>query len=189
MRVIIQRALGGPGVLELAEVERPEPGFGQVLIATGAIGVNPVDVHVRSGALPLLGEPPFTLGWDVAGVVEAVGPGVSAFSEGDEVLGLLAMPGAGNTYAEYVLASVNEIVPRPAGLSVEQAAGLPMAGLTAWQGLVGLARVEPGQRVLVHQPPHGVGHLAVQIAKARGAHVVATASAGKHELLQPARCG
>ncbi|MEV4087836.1 NADP-dependent oxidoreductase [Nonomuraea fuscirosea] len=184
MRVIIQRALGGPGVLELAEVERPEPGFGQVLIATRAIGVNPVDVHVRSGALPLLGEPPFTLGWDVAGVVEAVGPGVSAFSEGDEVLGLLAMPGAGNTYAEYVLASVNEIVPRPAGLSVEQAAGLPMAGLTAWQGLVGLARVEAGQRVLVHRAAGGVGHLAVQIAKARGAHVVATASAGKHELLR-----
>jgi NADPH:quinone reductase-like Zn-dependent oxidoreductase len=184
MRVITQSALGGPGVLEIAEADRPEPGYGQVLIATGAIGVNPVDVHVRSGALPLLGEPPFTLGWDVAGVVEAVGPGVSAFAPGDEVLGLLAMPGAGNTYAEYVLASVNEIVPKPAGLSVEQAAGLPMAGLTAWQSLVGMARVGEGQRVLVHRAAGGVGHLAVQVAKARGAHVVATASAGKHELLR-----
>ncbi|TDD11982.1 NADP-dependent oxidoreductase [Nonomuraea diastatica] len=141
-------------------------------------------MHVRSGTLPLLGEPPFTLGWDVAGVVEAVGPGVSAFAPGDEVLGLLAMPGAGNTYAEYVLAAVNEIVPKPADFSVEQAAGLPMAGLTAWQSLVGLARVEKGQRVLVHRAAGGVGHLAVQVAKARGAHVVATASPGKHELLR-----
>ncbi|MEE1942921.1 NADP-dependent oxidoreductase [Streptomyces sp. TRM 70361] len=184
MRVVTQHTLGDPSVLELTEAARPEPGPGQVLIRTGAIGVNPIDGHVRSGAMPTLGEPPFTVGWDVAGTVEVPGPGVSAFAPGDEVLGMLALPGAGSTYAEYVLASVNEIVRKPAGLTVEQAAGLPMAGLTAWQSLVGLARLRPGQRVLVHRAAGGVGHLAVQIAKARGARVTGTASAGKHGLLR-----
>ncbi|MEU7061194.1 NADP-dependent oxidoreductase [Streptomyces sp. NPDC046197] len=184
MRVITQQAVGDPAVLELVEAACPEPGYGQVLIRTGAVGVNPVDAHVRSGALPMLGEPPFTVGWDIAGTVETAGPGVSAFVAGDEVMGMLALPGAGNTYADYVLASVNEIVSKPAGLTVEQAAGLPMAGLTAWQSLVGLAHLQPGQRVLVHRAAGGVGHLAVQIAKALGAHVIATASAGKHDLLR-----
>ncbi|MEU6687274.1 NADP-dependent oxidoreductase [Streptomyces sp. NPDC046832] len=184
MRVITQRTVGDPTVLELVEAARPEPGQGQVLIKTGAIGVNPVDAHVRSGALPMLGDAPFTVGWDIAGTVETAGPGVSAFVPGDEVLGMLALPGAGNTYADYVLASVNEIVHKPTDLTVEQAAGLPMAGLTAWQSLVGLAHLQPGQRVLVHRAAGGVGHLAVQIAKARGAHVIATASAGKHDLLR-----
>ncbi|MFI5687663.1 NADP-dependent oxidoreductase [Streptomyces sp. NPDC051636] len=184
MRVITQHIVGDPSVLEIAEIARPEPSYGQVLIKVGAIGVNPVDGHVRSGAMAMLGRPPFTVGWDVAGTVETVGPGVSAFALGDEVLGMLALPGAGNTYAEYVLASINEIVHKPTGLTVEQAAGLPMVGLTAWQSLVGLAQIQPGQRVLVHRAAGGVGHLAVQIAKARGAHVLGTASVGKHELLR-----
>lgn len=184
MRIITQHTVGDPSVLETAEVARPEPSHGQVLIKTGAIGVNPVDGQVRSGSFPMLGEPPFTVGWDIAGTVETVGPGVSAFAPGDEVLGMLALPGAGNTYAEYVLASVNEIVHKPTGLTVEQAAGLPMAGLTAWQSLVALARIQPGQRVLVHRAAGGVGHLAVQIAKAHGAYVIGTASAGKHGLLR-----
>ncbi|MGP4051446.1 NADP-dependent oxidoreductase [Streptomyces sp. 2A115] len=184
MRVITQHTVGDPSVLKMVEAARPEPSHGQVLIRTGAIGVNPVDAQVRSGAFPMLGEPPFTVGWDIAGAVETVGSGVSAFASGDEILGMLALPGAGNTYAEYVLASVNEIIHKPTELTVEQAAGLPMAGLTAWQSLVGLARVQPGQRVLVHRAAGGVGHLAVQIAKARGAHVIGTASAGKHDLLR-----
>ncbi|MFJ1996746.1 NADP-dependent oxidoreductase [Streptomyces asiaticus] len=184
MRAITQHTVGGPSVLELVEADCPEPAYGQVLIRTGAIGVNPVDGQVRSGESAMLGEPPFTVGWDIAGTVEAAGPGVSAFAPGDEVLGMLALPGAGNTYAEYVLASVNEIVHKPAGLTMEQAAGLPMAGLTAWQSLVGLARIQPGQRVLVHRAAGGVGHLAVQIARARGAHVIGTASAAKHDLLR-----
>ncbi|MFF3243756.1 NADP-dependent oxidoreductase [Streptomyces sp. NPDC002870] len=184
MRVITQHTFGGPSVLELVEAARPEPGHGQVLIKTGAIGMNPVDATVRSGAWPMLGEPPFTIGWDIAGTVETAGLGVSAFAPGDQVLGMLAFPGAGNTYAEYVLASVNEIIHKPSDLTIEQAAGLPLAGLTAWQSLVGLAQIQPGQRVLVHRAAGGVGHLAVQIAKARGAHVTGTASAGKHDLLR-----
>jgi NADPH:quinone reductase-like Zn-dependent oxidoreductase len=183
MRVITQHTVGDPSVLTMVEAARPEPRHGQVLIRTGAIGVNPVDAQVRSGAFPMLGEPPFTVGWDVAGTVETVGSGGSAFAPGDEVLGMLALPGTGNTYAEYVIAAADEIIHKPTELNVAQAAGLPMAGLTAWQSLVGLARVQPGQRVLVHRAAGGVGHIAVQIAKARGAHVIGTASAGKHDLL------
>ncbi|MEU8382790.1 NADP-dependent oxidoreductase [Streptosporangium sp. NPDC048865] len=184
MRVITQSAVGAPSVLAVAEIDRPEPGHGQVLIRVGAAGVNPVDAAVRSGLLPLLGPPPFTLGWDVAGTVESTGPGVSAFAPGDEVLGLLAFPGPGNAYAEYVLASPNEIVHRPAALPLEQAGGLPLAGLTAWQALVGIARVTEGRRVLVHAAAGGVGHLAVQIAASTGAHVIGTARATKHGLLR-----
>ncbi|MFF5111235.1 NADP-dependent oxidoreductase [Streptosporangium sp. NPDC000509] len=184
MRVITQSAVGAPSVLDVAEVDRPEPDHGQVLIKVGAAGVNPVDEVVRAGLFPLLGPPPFTLGWDVAGTVESTGPGVSAFAPGDEVLGLLAFPDAGNAYADYVLASPNEIVHRPATLPVEQAGGLPLAGLTAWQALVGIARLDEGQRVLVHAAAGGVGHLAVQIAAYLGAHVTGTARAAKHDFLR-----
>ncbi|MDP9863775.1 MULTISPECIES: NADP-dependent oxidoreductase [Streptosporangium] len=184
MRAVTQSAFGGPSVLQLAEVDRPVPDHGQVLIKVEAAGVNPVDGAVRSGVYPLLGTPPFSLGWDVAGVIEATGPGVSAFAPGDEVLGLLAFPGAGNAYADYVLASPNEIIHRPAGLTAQEAGGLPLAGLTAWQALVGIARVGEGRRVLVHAAAGGVGHLAVQIAKAHGAHVVGTARAAKHAFLR-----
>ncbi|MFB9676896.1 NADP-dependent oxidoreductase [Streptosporangium vulgare] len=184
MRVITQSAVGDPSVLGVAEADRPEPDHGQVLIKVRAAGVNPVDGAVRAGLFPLLGPPPFTLGWDVAGTVESTGPGVSAFAPGDEVLGLLAFPRAGNAYADYVLASPNEIVHRPAVLPVEQAGGLPLAGLTAWQALVGIARVTEGQRVLVHAAAGGVGHLAVQIAASFGAHVIGTARTAKHDLLR-----
>ncbi len=184
MRTITQSTFGGPPVLEVVEVDVPRPEYGQVLVEIGAAGVNPVDLAVRSGAYPLLGEPPFTLGWDVAGVVREVGLGVSAFAPGDEVMGLVAFPAAGNAYGDFVLASPNELVHKPPLLAMEQAGGLPLAGLTAWQALVGIARIEEGQRVLIHRAAGGVDHLAVQIAKARGAHVIGTARAVKHELLR-----
>ncbi|GAA3001658.1 NADP-dependent oxidoreductase [Streptosporangium longisporum] len=184
MRAITQSAFGEPSVLVSVETDRPEPAFGEVLIKVGAAGVNPIDVVVRAGFYPMLGDPPFTLGWDVAGTVESTGPGVSAFAPGDEVLGLLAFPGPANVYADYVLASPNEIVHRPAALSVPEAAGLPLAGLTAWQALVGIAGIGEGDRVLVHAAGGGVGHLAVQIAASRGAHVIGTARAAKHDLLR-----
>lgn len=133
---------------------------------------------------PLLGEPPFTLGWDVAGVIASTGPGVSAFAPGDEVLGLVGFPGAGNTYADYVLASANELIPKPAALTMEQAGGLPLAALTAWQALIGIARISAGQRILIHRAAGGVGHLAIQVAKTRKAHVIGTASAAKHGFLR-----
>jgi len=199
MRIITQQTVGGPNVLEVADVVRPEPGYGQVLVNVGAAGVNPVDLVTRAGAYQprdreggdelrfgsgLLGAPPFTLGWDVAGVIESVGVGVSAFGPGDEVFGLLAFPGAGNSYADYVLASPNEIIRRPTRLTIEQAGAFPLAALTAWQALVGIAKVAPGQRVLIHAAAGGVGHLAVQVAKAQGAYVIGTASAPKHDVVK-----
>lgn len=183
MRIITQSAYGEPSVLDVAEVERPVPGYGQILIELGAAGINPVDVAVRAGWFPLL-EPPFTLGWDVAGTVVGVGTGISEFAAGDEVFGLLAFPDPANAYADYVLASPNEVIAKPTELTMEQAGALPLAGLTAWQAMVGIADVSAGQRVLVHRAAGGVGHLAVQIAAARGAHVIGTASAGKHEFVR-----
>lgn len=183
MRIVTQAVLGKPSVLEIIEVDRPVPDHGQVLIKVGAAGINPVDVAVREG-YPLLGEPPFTLGWDVAGVIESAGPGVSAFAPGDEVLGLIGFPKAGNTYADYVLVSPNELIRKPAALTTQQAGGLPLAALTVWQALIGIAGISAGQRVLIQRAAGGVGHLAIQVAKTRKAHVIGTASAAKHDYLR-----
>ncbi|MFC3894708.1 NADP-dependent oxidoreductase [Lentzea rhizosphaerae] len=183
MRVITQKTVGDASVLEVAEVAKPVPGAGQVLVKVGAAGVNPVDTHIRAGAFPALGEPPFTLGWDVAGTVEQAGEGVQ-FAAGDEVYGLLPFPGAGGGYAEYVVANAADLVLRPAHLTVEEAGAVPLVALTAWQALVGRGGLSAGQRVLIHAAAGGVGHVAVQIAKARGAYVVGTASAAKHDFLR-----
>ncbi|UNO43013.1 NADP-dependent oxidoreductase [Streptomyces sp. MST-110588] len=180
MRAVTQYSFGGPEVLELTEVARPRPSLNEVLVRVRAAGVNPIDAHVRSGALPLLGRPPFTVGWDISGVVEEVAPGVSRFVPGDEVYGMPYIPLAANGYAEYTVAPSRQLARKPATIGHVQAAGLPLAGLTAWQALADAARVQDGQRVLVHGGGGGVGHLAVQIAKALGAEVLATASAAKH---------
>jgi NADPH:quinone reductase-like Zn-dependent oxidoreductase len=185
MRVITQLSTGGPEVLELGEAEIPEPLPTEIRVRVGAAGVNPVDWKTRAGAgmAPVIGPPPFTVGWDVAGTVDAVGPGVTRFSVGDAVFGMPWFPRQAGAYAEFVTAPSRHFAHRPAGLSEVAAAGLSLAGLTAWQCLVDIAAVQPGQRVLVHAAAGGVGHLAVQIAKARGAYVIGTASAGKHNLL------
>ncbi|MGW2376410.1 MULTISPECIES: NADP-dependent oxidoreductase [Kitasatospora] len=183
MRAIVQQEFGGPEVMELAEVERPKPLSGEVLVRVKAAGVNPVDVAVRSGAFPLLGEPPFTVGWDVSGVVEEVGPG-ARYRVGEEVYGMPFFPRAAGAYAEYVAAPSRQLARKPASLDHVQAAALPLAALTAWQGLVDLADVKKGDRVLIHRAAGGVGHLAVQIAKARGAYVIALASEPKHAFLK-----
>jgi NADPH:quinone reductase-like Zn-dependent oxidoreductase len=184
MRVITQKTVGDASVLEVAEVAKPVPGAGQVLVKVGAAGVNPVDTYIRAGGFPALGDPPFTLGWDVAGTVEQAGEGVQEFAPGDEVYGLLQFPGTGGGYAEYVVANASDLVLRPAHLTVEEAGAAPMVALTAWQALVGRGGLSAGQRVLIHAAAGGVGHVAVQIAKARGAYVVGTASAAKHDFLR-----
>jgi NADPH:quinone reductase-like Zn-dependent oxidoreductase len=184
MRAIIQRAFGGPEVLEVTEVEDPEPLPTEVLVRVRGIGLNPVDSAVRSGAFPLLGKPPFILGWDVSGVVAEVVPGVTRFQVGDEVFGMPFFPRAGNAYAEFAVAPSRQLARKPAALDHAQAGALPLAGLTAWQSLVDAADVQPGQRVLIHGAGGGVGHLAVQIAKSLGAFVIGTASAGKHAWLR-----
>ena len=183
MRAISQDTLGEPDVLREVELERPEPGGGQILVAVHAAGVNPTDwMHRRLGLF--LGEPPFTLGWDVSGVVEAVGFGVSLFEPGDEVFGMLPYPYGAGSHAEYVTGPARAFAPKPAALSHPEAGALPLAALTAWQALVDTAQVQPGQRVLVHAAAGGVGHVAVQVAKARGAYVIGTASASKHDFMR-----
>ncbi|MFF0885726.1 NADP-dependent oxidoreductase [Streptomyces sp. NPDC003456] len=183
MRAISQDVLGGPDVLKEVEIERPAPKPNQVLVRVRAAGVNPTDwKHRATGGF--LGEPPFVLGWDVSGVVEAVGIGVAAFVPGDEVFGMLPYPFGHGAHAEYVIAPVRALTRKPAGIDHVQAGALPLVSLTAWQALTEHAALQPGQRVLIHAAAGGVGHVAVQIAKARGAYVIGTASAGKHDFLR-----
>ncbi|MFF6911014.1 zinc-binding dehydrogenase [Streptomyces sp. NPDC012466] len=183
MRAISQDVLGGPEVLKEVEIERPVPRPNEVLVRVRAAGVNPTDwKHRATGGF--LGEPPFVLGWDVSGVVEAVGIGVVAFAPGDEVFGMLPYPYGHGSHAEYVIAPVRALVRKPAGVDHTQAGALPLVSLTAWQALTEHADLRPGQRLLIHAAAGGVGHVAVQIAKARGAYVIGTASAGKHDFLR-----
>ncbi|MER5303763.1 NADP-dependent oxidoreductase [Streptomyces lasiicapitis] len=183
MRAVIQKSFGGPEVLETVEAERPSPLGGEVLVRVHASGVNPVDVAVRSGAYPLLGEPPFGVGWDISGVVEEAGPG-ARFKPGDEVYGMPFFPRAATGYADYVAVPSRQVARKPATLDHVHAAAVPLAALTAWQGLVDAARLTEGQRVLIHRAAGGVGHFAVQIAKAQGAHVIALASEPKHDFVR-----
>jgi NADPH:quinone reductase-like Zn-dependent oxidoreductase len=179
MRAVIQNSVGGPDVLVIANQPDPAPKAGEVLVRVKAAGINPVDGAVRAGYYPLLGEPPFILGWDISGTVEALGAGVSGFQVGDEVFGMPRFPKQAAAYAELAAVPAGEIALKPKGADHIQAGALPLAGLTAWQGLVRHGEVKSGQRVLVHAAAGGVGHLAVQIAKARGAYVIATASPQK----------
>jgi NADPH:quinone reductase-like Zn-dependent oxidoreductase len=183
MRKITQRTLGGPEVLELVEAPRPAPTPTEVLVRVTAAGVNPVDWKVRTRG-GFLGEPPFTVGWDVAGVVEEVGYGVTRFEPGDRVFGMPRFPREAAAYAELVTSPSRQLAPIPDALDDVEAGALPLAGLTAWQALAETADVLPGQRVLILGAAGGVGHLAVQIAKSRGAYVIGTARAAKHEFLE-----
>jgi NADPH:quinone reductase-like Zn-dependent oxidoreductase len=186
MRAISQDTLGGPEVLHLVDVPRPEPLPTEVLVRVHAAGVNPVDYKSREsgGIAGLLGEPPFILGWDVSGVVEEVGFGVHTLAVGDEVYGMPWFPRPASAYAEYVTAPSRQFARKPANLSHTEAAAVPLAGLTAWQILTAAADLQEGQRVLIHAAGGGVGHLAVQFAKHLGAHVVGTASKAKHDWLR-----
>ncbi|MFI0468243.1 NADP-dependent oxidoreductase [Saccharopolyspora sp. 5N102] len=183
MRAISQDVLGGPEVLQEVRLDRPVPGPSEVLIRVRAAGLNPTDWKHRAYKV-FLGEPPLVLGWDVSGVVEAVGVGVTLHKPGDEVFGMLPYPHGVGSHAEYVTGPARAFVPKPSNVDHVQAGAIPLAALTAWQALVDTARLQPGQRVLIHAAAGGVGHFAVQIAKARGAHVIGTASAGKHEFLR-----
>jgi len=184
MRAISVQRSGGPEVLAEVEVPRPEPGPVEILVRVHAAGVNPTDWKSRARGETRGGAAPYIPGYDVSGVVEAVGPGVQLYRPGDEVFGMPLFPKPAGAYAEYVVAPPRHFARKPASLDHVTAAGLPLAGLTAWQSLVDYANVQPGQRVLVHAAAGGVGHLAVQIAKARGAHVIGTASAAKHDFVR-----
>ncbi|MGW2938519.1 NADP-dependent oxidoreductase [Streptomyces sp. NPDC001156] len=183
MRAISQDVLGGPEVLREVRVGRPAPRPNEVLVRVRAAGVNPTDwKHRATGGF--LGEPPFVLGWDLSGEVAETGIGVAAFKPGDEVFGMLPYPFGHGSHAEYVTVPARALTHKPASIDHVQAGALPLVSLTAWQALTEYADVRPGQRVLVHAAAGGLGHVAVQIAKARGAYVIGTASAGKHDFLR-----
>ncbi|MFE0358689.1 NADP-dependent oxidoreductase [Streptomyces nigra] len=183
MRVITQQALGGPEVLTIVDAPEPQPLPTEVLVRVKAIGLNPLEARLRAGEFPLIGQPPFILGWDISGVVEEA-PQTWRFRPGDEVFGMPLFPRAASAYAEVVSAPALHLVRKPASLSHVEASALPIVGLTAWQGLVDLAGVSKGDRVLVHGGGGGVGHVAIQIAKALGAHVITTASGSKREFVE-----
>ncbi len=185
MRAVVQTAFGGPDVMELRSVPRPEPLPTEVLVRVHAAGVNPVDWKTRSGSgvAGLLGEPPYILGWDVSGVVEQVGFGVTTLAPGDEVYGMPWFPRPAGGYREFVTAPSRQFARKPSTVGHAEAAAVPLAALTAWQALVDTAGLRAGQRVLVHAAAGGVGHFAVQFAKHLGAHVTGTARSRHHDWL------
>ncbi|WP_030990630.1 NADP-dependent oxidoreductase [Streptomyces sp. NRRL S-1813] len=185
MRAVSQDTAGGPDVLKMITTDRPVPGPTEILVRVHAAGVNPTDWKSRSQGAFLTGaKAPFTLGFDVSGVVEAVGLGVTLFAPGDKVFGMPRFPHPAGAYAEYVTAPARHFAHLPASLDHVQGAALPLASLTAWQALVDTAQIQPGARVLIHAAAGGVGHLAVQIAKSRGAYVIGTARQAKHDFLR-----
>jgi NADPH:quinone reductase-like Zn-dependent oxidoreductase len=186
MRAVTFRSFGGPEVLEIVQVPRPEPLPTEVLVEVRAAGVNAVDWKTRAGAgIPgVLGSPPFRIGWDVSGVVVATGLGVTRFAVGDEVYGMPWFPRPAGAYAEYVTAPARQFARKPPSLSHLEAGALPLAGLTAWQLVVDTVRLKSGQRILVHGAAGGVGHLAVQVAKALDATVFATARGDQSKFLR-----
>jgi NADPH:quinone reductase-like Zn-dependent oxidoreductase len=185
MKAIVLHEYGGPATLHYEDAPRPVPNDDQILIRVVAASVNPVDVAIRSGkyaqyfhtTLPLIP------GMDAAGVVEKVGSKIATLRAGAPVYALFTLQGEGG-YAEFALAKENEVAPKPAAISYEEAAAIPAVGSTAWQALVDAAHLQAGQTVLIHGGSGGVGHMAIQIAKARGARVIATASTANQEFLK-----
>jgi NADPH:quinone reductase-like Zn-dependent oxidoreductase len=183
MKAVVVHEYGGPEVLKYEDAPRPEPKENEVLMRVIATGVNPVDSLIRSGkyakffgtTLPLIP------GYDMAGVVEKAGAKITRLKIGDSVYGY-TMWGGG--YAEYAVATEGEAAIKPKSISFVEAAGVPLAALTAWQALIDTAKLSSGQTVLIHGGSGGVGSFAIQIAKARGAKVIATASTPNQDLLK-----
>jgi NADPH:quinone reductase-like Zn-dependent oxidoreductase len=188
MRAMGISRFGSPNELTCMTVPRPTPLPTEVLVRVHAAGVNPLDWRTRAGlptpAAAALGAPPHILGWDVSGTVEETGAGEFLFAPGDEVFGLLWLPRPARAYAEFVTAPSRQFARKPKAIGHDHAAGIPLAGLTAWQALTDIAGLQPGQRVLIHAAGGGVGHLAVQLARHLGAHVTATAGSAKHDWLR-----
>lgn len=181
MKAIQIHGLGGPEVLCYSEIEQPLPQPGEVLVQVHAAGVNPVDWGSRSYPLPTTtGSPlasfPYILGWDLAGIVVAIGTGVTRFSPGDAVYGMPCFPGEAKAYSEYSAVPAGDLAGKPVNLSWEQAAALPMAALTAWQALFDTAHLQEGETVFIPGGSGGVGHLAIQLAKWKRARVIAATS-------------
>jgi len=183
---MVMPKFGGPDLFEESDVERPEPGPGEVLVRAVAVGTNPVEAKFRAAGASMGLEAPIILGTDVSGVVEEVGPGVTDFSPGDEVYYSKELfgPGSNGAYAEYSVAAASIVAKKPAVLSHQEAAAVPLAGGTAYEAIVRRLGVRVGQTILIQGGSGGVGHFAVQIARAAGARVLATAGTGNQRTLE-----
>jgi NADPH:quinone reductase-like Zn-dependent oxidoreductase len=185
MAAVVIREFGGPDVLQVAEVPRPSPGPGEILVRVHAAAINPVDTQARAHGDRSVAhvQLPYVPGFDVSGVVAEVGEGVTRFAPGDAVYAMLHLR-RGGAYAEYAIVLDAEAAPKPARASHAEAASLPLVALTSWQALFDTADLQPGETVLIHAGAGGVGSVAIQLAKWRGARVIATASPRNHEFLR-----
>ena len=185
MKAVVLHEHGGPEMLKYEDTPRPEPKEDEVLVRVMDASVNPVDTYIRQGMRfkPESGGRSMIIGYDIAGVVEKAGANVKGFKAGDAVYAYLAVTRGGG-YAEYAIAKEGEMALKPKSIDFEKAAAVPLAATTAWQALVDTAKLEKGQTVLIHGGSGGVGCFAVQIAKARGAKVIATASTANQDLLK-----
>lgn len=185
MKAIVVHEYGGPEVLNLEDVPRPEPKENEILVKVIAAGVNPVDAGIRSGKYAKFFETelPFVPGYDLAGVVEKTGARIGQFKKGDAIYAYSDLKKGGG-YAEYALVTEQEAAPKPKSLTYAEAAAVPVVALTAWQALVDTAKLSAGQTVLIHGGSGGVGSFAVQFAKLRGAKVFATASGHNRDFLK-----
>jgi len=185
MKAIVAHQYGGPEVLKYEDAPRPEPNDDQILVRIIAAGVNPVDGMILSGMFSKNQKlaSPMIPGGDIAGVVEKTGSKITKLKKGDAIYAYLSLKNNGG-YAEYAVANEKEAAVKPKSISFEEAAAVPIVALTAWQALIDSAKLSAGQSVLIHGGSGGVGTFAIQIAKARGAKVYATASTANQELLK-----
>ncbi len=185
MKAIVLHRFGEADQLKMEEVQTPVAGDSQVLLKVKAIGINPVDAKVRAGTNRMAKglQLPAVIGWDVSGEIVHCGKAVKLFKEGDAVFGVIGFPGAGGAYAAYALAEEASLALKPPQVSFEEAAALPIAGLTAYQAIHEHLKVESGQQVLIQAAAGGVGHFSVQLAKQAGAQVSGTASAKNKDFL------
>jgi NADPH:quinone reductase-like Zn-dependent oxidoreductase len=185
MKAVVIHEYGGPEVLKYEDVPQPEPKQDQLLVRVIAAGVNPVDGMIRSGMFDKEGHRafPIILGGDISGVVEKAGSKITKFKSGDPVFAYVSLDDSGG-YAQYALVTEREAASKPKSLTYIEAAAVPIVALTAWQALIDTAKLKAGQTVLIHGGSGGVGSFAVQIAKAHGAKVIATASTANQELLK-----
>jgi NADPH:quinone reductase-like Zn-dependent oxidoreductase len=185
MSAVVVRAFGGPDVLRVEEVARPSPGPGELLVRVHAAAINPVDALARTFGERSVARAqlPYIPGFDLSGVVAEVGEGVTRFAPGDEVYAMIHLQ-RGGAYAEYAVVLDSEAAKKPRSASHVEAASLPLVALTAWQALFQTADLQPGETVLIHAGAGGVGTVAIQLAKWRGARVITTASQRNHAFLR-----
>jgi len=186
MKAIIVKQPGGVENLEITDLPKPQPGNDEIVVQVKGISINPVDVKTRQGK-GMYGrykeEQPLIIGWDISGIVNETGTEVTEFKKGDEVFGMVRFPGMGKGYAEYNASPAAHFAKKPSNISHNEAAAATLAALTAWQALVSHAKIQRGQRILIHAASGGVGHFAVQIAKYLGAYVIGTSSAENKDLV------